>query len=109
MEQGRLFVPKTSKTAERHLSLNPAQMMQLSNYVYDIRPKLLVERNIPTSKLFFSCGVAIDLHGPIGGIIERLRWQFHYVKSLRQLQQSRMAIWVAEKGLREAQYLGGYR
>jgi site-specific recombinase XerD len=109
MEEGRILIPETSKSQERHLTLNPVQVMHLSNYVYDIREKLLFERNIPTSKLFFSGGVATDLHGPVGGIIDKLRWQFHYVKSLLQLQQSRMAIWVAKEGLREAQYLGDYK
>jgi len=42
-------------------------------------------------------------------LMRKLRHQFHYVKNFKQLQQSRIAIWVAEKGLREAQYLGGYK
>lgn len=42
-------------------------------------------------------------------MLKRIKMEFHYIKDFKQLKQSRVAIWVKNHGLRQAQYLGGYR
>ena len=42
-------------------------------------------------------------------MMKSINIEFHYVKDFKQLKQSRMALWIKENGLRQAQYLGGYR
>ena len=109
LEEARLFVAQTLTTNERYINLNPKQMMHLSHYVFDIRPLLLQNFKIETNRLFFSCGDSTGLDGALSRMMKRLKKEFHYVKDFKQLKQSRMAIWVKELGLRQAQYLGGYR
>ena len=109
LEEARLHVSQTLTTNERYISLNPKQMMHLSQYIYDIRPRLALEYGIQTSRLFFSCGDASGLEAVLSRMMKRLKREFHYVKDFKQLKQSRMSIWVKELGLRQAQYLGGYR
>lgn len=109
LEDARLYVGQTLTTNERYINLNPKQMMHLSQYIYDIRPKMIQEFKNETNRLFFSCGDATGLDGALARLMKRLKREFHYVKDFKQLKQSRISIWVKELGLRQAQYLGGYR
>lgn len=109
LEEARIFVPRTITTNERYISLNPKQILHLSQYIYEIRPKLLKEYRIETNKLFFSCGSGSGLNNALAKHMMRLKREFHYFTDFKQLKQSRVAIWVKEYGLRQAQYLGGYR
>ena len=109
LEEGRLYVPATTISNERYINLHPKQILHLSNYIYDVRPMLLKQFRRETNNLFFSSGVATNLDGALGRMITRLKQEFHYIRDFQQLKQSRVVIWVKELGLREAQYLGGYR
>lgn len=109
LEEARLYVSKTRSTNERYINLNPKQIMHLSQYIYDIRPRLSKEYNIETNRLFFSCGDSEGLDAVMFRIMKRIKRKFHYVRDFQQLKQSRISIWVKELGLRQAQYLGGYR
>lgn len=109
LEDGKLYVPQTIIANERYINLNPKQILHLSQYIYDVRPKLEQQYKINTNRLFFSCGEATGLNGALARLMKRLKREFHYVKDFKQFKQSRMAIWVKELGLRQAQYLGGYR
>ena len=109
LEECRLYVSPTNSTNERYINLNPKQILHLSEYIYDVHPKLQKQYKSNTNNLFFSCGVSTGLNGALARLMKRLKQEFHYVKDFKQLKQSRMAIWVKELGLRQAQYLGGYR
>jgi site-specific recombinase XerD len=109
LDEVRLYVPQTNTTNERYINLNPKQILHLSQYLYDIRPKLEQQYKINTNRLFFSCGEATGLDGALARLMKRLKKEFHYVKDFKQFKQSRITIWVKELGLRQAQYLGGYR
>jgi site-specific recombinase XerD len=109
LEEARIYVSQTLTTNERYINLNPKQMMHLSQYFYDIRPKLASEYGVETNRLFFSCGDATGLDAVLSRMMKRLKREFHYVKDFKQFKQSRMSIWIKELGLRQAQYLGGYR
>lgn len=109
LEEGRLYVPATTISNERWINLHPKQILHLSNYIYDIRPALSKQFRRETNNLFFSSGEATHLNGALNRMITRLKQEFHYIKDFKQLKQSRIVIWVKELGLREAQYLGGYR
>lgn len=109
LDEVRLYVPQTTIGNERYITLNPKQIQHLLQYVYDVRPRLIQEFKVKSNSLFFSCGDAIGLDAVLSRLMKRLKREFHYVKDFKQFKQSRMAIWVKELGLRQAQYLGGYR
>jgi len=109
LDNGRLYVPATASTNERYIPLHPKQMHHLYNYIYDLRDKLLQDFRKETNQLFFSSGAGNDLNGALNRMLKRIKLECHYVRSFKQLKQSRMVMWVKEHGLREAQYLGGYK
>jgi site-specific recombinase XerD len=109
LEEARLYVGQTLSTNERYINLNPKQILHLSQYLYDIRTPLLKQYKLDTDRLFFSCGDATGLNAVMVRMMKRLKREFHYVKDFKQFKQSRISIWVKELGLRQAQYLGGYR
>ena len=109
LENARLYVPATPSTNERYIPLHPKQIMHLSQYIFDLRPKLLQYFKKETNQLFFSSGAGNNLDGALNRILKRIKLECHYVRNFKQFKQSRMVIWVKEHGLRQAQYLGGYR
>lgn len=109
LDNAKLYVPKTPTTDGRHISLHPRQILHLSQYIYDLRPRLLKYFKKETNQLFFSSGTGTSLSGALNVMLKRIKLECHYVRSFKQLRQSRIVIWVRELGLREAQYLGGYR
>lgn len=109
LDEGRLYVPATASTNKRYIPLHSKQIMHLTQYFYDIRPKLLKYFKKDTNQLFFTSGDGQDLSGALSILLRRIKLECHYVRDYRQLKQSRMVMWVKEHGLRKAQYLGGYR
>jgi len=109
LENARLYVPESPSTNERYIPLHPKQMHHLSNYIYVLRKKLLQYFRKETNQLFFSSGTGNDLNGALNRMLKRIKLECHYVRDFKQLRQSRMVMWVKEHGLREAQYLGGYK
>lgn len=108
-KSGCVHVPQTTRTNKRKLQLKQHQLQDLKEYVFEIRPQLLKESNKNTNKLFFSQGSGERLNNVVSIILKELKANFSFFDSLMQLQQSRISIWVKEYGLRETQYLCGFR
>ena len=106
---GYIHVPATLRTNARKLPLKQYQIQDLREYVYEIRPQLLKECKKETNKLFFSQGSGEKLNNVLSIVFRELKSNFSYFDSLMQLQQSRISIWVKEHGLRETQYMCGFR
>ena len=106
---GYIHVPATLRTNARKLTLKQYQLQDLREYVYEIRPQLLKECRKTTNKLFFSQGSGEKLNNVLSLVLKEIKSNFSYFDSLMQLQQSRISIWVKEHGLRETQYMCGFR
>lgn len=78
-------------------------------YLYEIRPRLLNEANKTTNRLFFSMGKGNSLTNAINLMTKELKKEYPIFKTITQLRESRMAIWVKEHGIRKAQYLSGIK
>lgn len=84
-------------------------MKSLISYLYEFRPKLLTEAKKETNKLFFSMGTSNSIDNALQINVNHLKRKFPSFKSLTQLRESRMSIWVKKYGIRKAQYLSGIR
>ncbi|WP_136469018.1 tyrosine-type recombinase/integrase [Flagellimonas onchidii] len=119
LEKATIYIPATLQGNARTLNLKPLQLMGLMNYVYELRPKLLIEAKKETNYLFFSqsqtCpnrqgrGDNNSLSNFYMAKCKALKTQFPYFKTPTQLRESRLSLWVGEHGLRKAQYMAGIK
>ena len=102
-------VEKTSLTNSRTIQLDRLQIKDMMEYIYEYRPKLLIERRSDTDRLFFSTGTGHHLSNTVQKIFKKHTARNPLLKSSMQIRQSRMSVWIKEHGLRKAQYLSGIR
>ena len=109
VNQAELYVPATSQTNARTLELHPIQMKHLLEYIYEVRDILLREKNKETNLLFFSLGTGKSINNVLSSSVKELKQKNKYFKSLTQLRESRISLWLKEFGVRKTQYLSGMK
>lgn len=109
VNQAELYVPATSQTNARTLELHPVQMKHILEYVYEVRDILVREKNKETNLLFFSLGTGNGINNVLNNSVKELKQKNKYFKSLTQLRESRISLWLKEFGVRKAQYLSGMK
>jgi integrase/recombinase XerD len=102
-------IPGSRKTNSRTLKLEANQMIGIQDYLNHIRTEILTTTGKQSKKLFISSGSGHKLGNVLIELIKQLRNTHDYVRSIRQLRQSRIAIWIKLYGLRRAQVMAGHR
>ncbi len=117
LQQGTIYLSGGTKVkAGRTLHLQSFQVIPLYAYIKEYRRKTdfrgYYQGEADQGKLF---SPNADKFGRIRLQLQHILQQLktlnpdHQIKSLQQLQQSRIAIWIKQHGLRKAQYLAGYK
>lgn len=109
LEKGTVRILPTSQSNARTLALKPFQVLQLYKYQHEVRPKLLEKRGTENPQLFLSTGSSPHLNNTLQGLAGKLRDQYSFFTGFGQLRASRIAIWVNQCNLREAQYRAGHK
>ena len=108
LSQGTLYIPAGLKhKAARRLKLEAHQIMPLHHYVQN-------HRDSSTEKLFSpQCSCLGRLQGQLKGLFKQVHKQAQEIGvdliRFTQLRQSRLTLWIQQYGLRQAQYMGGYK
>jgi site-specific recombinase XerD len=117
LDNATVYVPASNRTNARTLELHPLQMTHLMSYIYEFRPRLLIEIQNPkygkahteTNYLFFSMGSGQFINNALQKKLRELKILSPSFVSLTQIKESRMSIWVKQNGIRKAQYLSGIK
>jgi len=109
LRKGKIDVPKTAKTNARTLKLEAHQLIDLQEYQSQIRPLILQLTAKSTSYLFTSLGQSENLRNSVDKIIQKIKKDHDFVKDIKQLRQSRIALWTKQYDIRQAQYLAGHK
>ena len=109
IENKRIYIPSSSRCNSRYVHLEMFQIKDIERYIYQLRPQLLKEAKKNTSKLFFSSGQGKHLNNSLTFIMKGIKRINPYLKTLAQLRESRITIWLKKYGVRQAQYLSGLR
>jgi integrase/recombinase XerD len=112
LEKGQIYLGESRQKKSRVIPLRANQILSLNNFNLQVRSTLLK-------------GESEKLFAPQADDYSLLHWQFKQlskkvkqqiqeklnlqINKLSQLRQSRIAIWTKEEGLRQAQYLAGFR
>jgi site-specific recombinase XerD len=111
LEKGIINVPSTTehKLNPRKLSLESIQIIELQEYINHTRNEIIKLNKYPknTTKLFPQSvqnkGSAVTIR-----ILKRIQKDFT-ISSLKQIRDSRIALWLKQYNIREVQYKSGYK
>lgn len=108
--EGKIDVSGTLSSNERTLELKPVQMLLIQDYLFNVRPQMIAEAGVTTDLLLVSgkCGKALVANAAFR-LVKILRRSYPKLKTLEQIRQSNLSLWVKQHGLRKAQYMSGHR
>lgn len=105
--KGTIRVPKATENRlnERILPLEASQILEIYNYVKEVRPELLklLKTNRETEKLFVT-----DENTRFSNITTEIRKKIDN-RNLQQIRNSRINLWLKQYNLREVQCKAGFR
>lgn len=109
LEGGLLSVPGSRTSEGRVLYLEGGQVLGLHRYLLEGREKILEETGKGSGRLFVSAGSGEKLNNALALLMRELRGLHGWFQNARQIRASRIALWLKEHDLREAQYMAGHR
>jgi site-specific recombinase XerD len=121
LEKGTIYIKGSARQQSRILPLEANQIVPLQKYVLEVRPAVLQQKE---NTWFKPCDEQeAKLFVPVCLHLIRLRLQWKKlnkkvktqgkvigieIRNLQQIRSSRLAVWVKQHGLREAQYKAGF-
>ena len=107
LSKGKLYVPSCHRSGSRSLELKAWQLMELIEYINEIRPQLIkrVKKTIDYSQLF-PYGEQFNL---LIDLLKKLKKYNQKVTSIKQIRASVITHWLKQHNLRKVQYLVGHR
>ncbi len=109
LEEGKIYVPGIGRSNDRILKLEAHQIVQLQNYLLQIRPVLILMNDRTTDKLFFTTGSGDRLSNSFKIMARIIKGINPNIKDLRQIRASVIAHWYKSNNTRQVQYMAGHR
>ena len=109
LREGKIDVPGGIRRNGRMMNLESHQIMEMYDYILQVRPKILKRSRQLTDKLFVSPEGGVIVSNFVSRLMVRIRKQNPQVKNAKQLRASVITKWLRMYNLREVQYLAGHR
>lgn len=107
--KGKINILGTKKTGSRELELKPWQLMELMQYINEIRPELLKQANKEIDLLFFNKGKSNRLSNVLYPLTKELKKINHNYINMQQIRNSVIVDWLSKNNLRKVQYMAGHK
>jgi site-specific recombinase XerD len=107
--KGRIDLLGTKKSNGRILELKPWQLMELMEYIKEIRLQILEQTSKETEQLFLPLGTSLKLHNSLSKIVKELKKINNKFIDTKQIRTSVIVNWLKQHNLRKVQYLAGHR
>ena len=104
--KGKIHIPRTTKSNGRTLELKPWQLMEMMEYIQQIRPQLAPKNE---ENLFTSSYGNSNLNNVMSRINKELKLINYSYQNAIQIRNSVIVNWLKQYNLRKAQYLAGHR
>lgn len=108
LHKGKIDIPSTRRSNARTMKLQPAQVVDLINYITTQRPYLSKRMTTDNTEQFIF-GTINQMYSITHRIIRSLKQYNHKVTSHSQLRSSLIVNWLTKYNLRQVQYLAGHR
>lgn len=109
LEEGKIYVPATNRSNDRILKLEAHQVVQLQNYLLQVRPALVMMNDHTTDKLFFTTGGSDRLSNSFTKMSHIIKVINPNIKDLKQIRASVISNWYKSHNTRQVQYMAGHR
>lgn len=109
LKEGKLEVPGSRKTSPRTLTLESFQVLELYDFVKEVRRQIVDQSGEQTEKLFVGVTGTVNMNNHVGRLLRELRGQFAAIKNAKQIRASVITKWLVFYNLRQVQYLAGHR
>jgi site-specific recombinase XerD len=107
--KGKIDILGTKKSNGRILELKPWQLMELMEYIKEIRVQILEHTSKETEQLFLPLGSSLKLHNSLSKIVKELKKINNKFIDIKQIRTSVIVNWLKQYNLRKVQYLAGHR
>ncbi|MCH4829734.1 site-specific integrase [Flavobacterium covae] len=104
--KGKIHIPQTPKTNARILELKPWQLMELMEYIKEIRPQIVPEHE---EALFTSSYGSPNIHNVLKKLNDQLKHINYNYQNAIQIRNSVIVNWLKTNNLRKVQYMAGHR
>ena len=105
--KGKLYIKSARISNARMLELKSWQVIELLEYVKEIREEIKQRRNIESERLFIPNNARLS--NTILHIIKKLKKINHKIVNVHQIRASVITNWLKQYNLRQTQYLAGHR
>jgi site-specific recombinase XerD len=109
LREGKIYIPGVHRSNERVLTLQALQIMDIMEYIHQIRPEYLKGNTEPTEKLFVAMGGGVWGSNFLNRLIKTLSGHNPHITSLQQLRTCVITHWLKTNNLRQVQYMAGHR
>ena len=106
LKNGQIYVPGTRQSNGRMLELKPFQVMELQEYLSEIRPKLI---KVPTNQLFISMEGNKCIKASLHHMFIALKKINPEIKNPMQIRMSMLSYLQKSVHLRKLQYQAGHK
>ncbi len=104
--KGKIEVPGTRRSNPRTLELKPWQVIELMEYINEVRPQIAIQRKERNENLFIPNHHLKDI---VSSIVKQLKRYNLKVESLNQIRASVIVNWLKQHNIRKVQYFAGHR
>ena len=105
--KGKVYIKSGRRSNARTLVLKSWQVIELLEYVKEIREEIIIRRNIESERLFIPNNARLS--NTILAIVQKLKRINHKVNNTHQIRASVITNWLKQYNLREVQVLAGHR
>lgn len=105
--KGKIYIPRTGRSNAREMELKSWQVIELLEYIKEVREEIKDIKNVESGKLFIPNNARLG--NTILAIIKKLKKYNQKVENIHQIRASVITNWTKQYNLRKAQYLAGHR
>jgi integrase/recombinase XerD len=106
LKEGKITVRGSRKRNSRTLELKPFKILELQEYVNEIRPTINHENS---SQLFLSMEGNTNLKNSLHHLFRAIKRMNPNIGSGKQIRASVITYWLKSHNLREVQYMAGHK
>lgn len=109
LREGKITVPGGIRSNSREMILEAHQVMDMYDYILQIRPQIIAQSGQQTDKLLISPAGGTEVSNFMTRMMVRLRKINPQVLNAKQIRTSVITKWLKMHNLRQVQYLAGHR
>lgn len=123
LKEGKIYIPGNRRRNGRNLELKPFQILDLHEYLTEIRPKILNEITAPKpsrkpdkinktqieNQLFISINGSENIKNSLLHLFKDIQKINPSITNAKQIRQSTITYWLKTMNLRQVQYMAGHK